>query len=299
MPEGIITTGQNPNAIATIVAKRALTRLKAATVAYSIADPSYRDEIAEHGNTVNVAIPAEYVTNLIADGGTITRQQTSLGNAALTLNKHRELSFEITDRNSAVSRPDIKNTNLGQALANFAEDVDEDLLAIYAQFSTTDVGAYNTALTEPVIDSAETTLFDQRVPDGMRKSLVLTGTGYSAVRQIPRFTEADKIGSGRPIADGFVGRIKGCDVYRDQKVNVTSGTDRHGMLLSPPALLVAVRPLGKKAMDGTIQVEVSEDNLTLRLTMSYHHETLGDLSTIDLLYGFVAGRTAFGVEVRH
>lgn len=300
MPEGIITTGQNPNAIATIVARRTLARLKAATIAYSIADPSFKNELAQHGNTVNVPIPAEYTTNLMADGGTIVRQQTSLGNASLVLNKHRELSFHITDRNKAVTAPDLKQTSLGQAVANFAEDVDEDLLGIYASFSTTDVGAYNTALTEAVIDDGETTLFNQRVPRGSRISCVLTGTGYSAIRQVPRFTEADKIGTGAPIADGFVGRLKGVDFYRDQMVNVTSSTNRHGVMMAPPALLVATRPLGITPMGtGAIQVEVIEDNMSIRLTMSYHHETLGEICTLDLLYGFVSGRTNFGVEVRH
>lgn len=300
MPEGIITTGQNPNAIATIVAMRALGRLKAECTGFSISDPSYKSEIASHGDTVNVPIPAEYTTNLIADGGTVTRQQTSLGNAALALTRHRELTFEITDRNAALTAPNLKATHLGQAMANFAEDVSEDLLSIYAQFSTTDEGAFNTALTEAVIDAVETKLFDQRVPGGLRKSLVLTGTGYSNVRQIPRFTEADKIADGsRPIAEGFVGRIKNMNVFRDQTVNITNSTERHGVALAPPALLTALRPLGRRASDGTIQVEVSEGDLTLRMTASYHHETLGELTTIDLLYGYVAGRTNFGVEVRH
>lgn len=302
MPEGIITTGQNPAVIATLIAKRALPRLKSATVAHSICDPSYAAEVAEHGESVTVAIPAEYSSNLLADGGTVQRQQTSLGNAQITLDTHREITFAITDRNSALTRPDIKGTNLGQALANMAEDIDEDLLGVYAQFSTTDVGVANTPLTEAVIDSAETTLFNQRVPDGMRKSVVLTGNGYSTIRQIPRFTEAQMIAQGsRPIADGFVGRLKNMDFYRAQKTNVTSVTTRHGVCLAPPALLVAVRPLGRRAEPGSgaIQVEVSEDNITLRLTMSYDANYLGEQTTIDVLYGFVSGRTNFGVEVLH
>lgn len=298
MPEGIITGAQNADAVATIVAARALPRLKASTVAYSIADPSYAGEVRQHGDTVNVPIPAEFSTNLLADGGTITRQNPSLGNASIVLNKHRELTWEHTDINKALARPDLEGVSAGQAIANFAEDIDEDLLSIYTQFTTTDVGTYDTALTEGVIDTAETTLFDQRAQG--KKSLVVTGTGYGSLRQIPRFTEADKIAQGsRPISNGFVGMLKDFMVYRAQKTNVTSSTDRHGVAMVPAALLVAVRPLGVQASDGTVQVELSEDGITLRMTMSYHHEVLGGLTTLDTLYGYVSGRVNHGVEVRH
>ena len=301
MPEGFITTGTNPNVLATIVAALALPRLKAATAMYAISDPSYGRDVAQYGQSVNVPIPAEYSSNLLADGGTITRQNPVLGNATITLNRHREISFEITDLNEALARPDLRQTNLGQALANMAQDIDSDLLSIYTQFTATAVGAYNTAITEATVDSAETTLFNQRVPMGMRKSLVVSGNGYSQIRQIPRFTEDRMIREGAgPIADGYVGRLKDLDVYRDQLVLVTSSTSTHGVALAPPALLTAVRPLGATGNGmGVIQVELSEDNIGIRLTMSYHHEVLGTLMSIDVLYGYVAGRTAFGVEVKH
>ena len=56
MPEGIITGAQNPNAIATVVSARALPRLKASTVAYSVSDPSYKSEVARFGDTINVHV---------------------------------------------------------------------------------------------------------------------------------------------------------------------------------------------------------------------------------------------------
>jgi hypothetical protein len=297
---GIITGAQNANAIATIIAARTLPRLKANTVAYACSDPSYSSELAEHGKTVNVPIPAEYTTNLIADGGTINRQNPSLGNAALVLDTHRELSWEHTDINKALARPDLEGTTAAQAIANFCEDIDEDMLGIYASFTGTAVGTYNTALTEGVIDSAETGLFDERVSEELQKHLIVTGSGYSAIRQIPRFSEQnlDKSAGGSKSAK-LKGTIKDFNVYRAQKVNVTSSTNRHGLAMSPVALLTAVRPLGATANDGTVQVEVNEDNLSIRMTMSYHHETLGGLSTFDILYGYICGRTVHGIEVKH
>jgi len=299
---GIIIGTNNANAIATVVAARTLPRLKAQTVAYACSDPSYAPEIASFGDTVNVPIPAEFTTNLIADGGTINRQNPSLGNAALVLNKHRELSFEHTDINKALATPDLHATSLGQAIANFCEDVDEDLLGIYSSLTAgaPGVGAYNTAPTEAVVDEAETELFDQRASADLPKYLIVTGTGYSQIRQIPRFTEhdLDKNAAGSTSAK-LKGKIKDFNVFRAQKVNVTSTTNDHGIAMVPTALLTAVRPLGVTAKDGTVQVEVTEDNLSIRLTMSYHHEVLGELSTLDMLYGFVTGRPLHGMEFKH
>jgi hypothetical protein len=299
---GIIVGTNNANAIATVVAARTLPRLKSNTVAYACSDPSYASEIARFGDTVNVPIPAEFTTNLIADGGTINRQNPSLGNAALVLDTHRELSFEHTDINKAFATPDLQNTSLGQAVANFCEDVDEDLLGIYSTLiaGTPGVGTYNTSLTEAVVDSAETALFDERIPAEIEKHLIVTGTGYSSIRMIPRFSEHDlDKGAAGSTSAKLKGKIKDFNVYRAQKVNVTSSTNRHGIAMCPTALLTAVRPLGVQAKDGTVQVEVNEDNLSIRLTMSYHHEVLGELSTLDLLYGYIAGRTNHGLEVKH
>ena len=298
---GLLDITRNPNAIATVVAARALAPLRNNTVAFQVSNQSYANEIRSFGDTVNVPIPAEFSTNLMADGGTITRQNPTLGNAALVLNKHREISMEITDVNSAFATPNLQNVNAGQALANFAEDVDADFLGIYAQFTTTDVGSYNPALTEAVIDSAETTLFNQRVPESDVKSLIVTGGGYSALRQIARFTEAEKRPGADAASSRIMGQLKGFNVYRSQGVNITNTNESHGIAMGPNALLTAIRPLGTGArMDGTIQVEMWDSSgISIRMTWSYHHETLGGLTTLDMLYGFVSGRTTHGVEVRH
>jgi len=300
MAEGIITGANNASAIATVVAAKTLPPLRAETCAWGIATMDYEDEVRQFGSQVDIPIPAEFTTNLMADGGTVTRQANNLGNASLALNRHRELTWEHTDVNKAYASPNLENCSAGQAIANFAEDMDEDLLSVYASFTGTAVGAYNTALTEAVIDAAETGLFDQRVPGRDRKSLVVTGTGYSNLRLIPRFTEADKRGSGDAAAARLMGQLKGFDVYRAQKCNVTSSTNRHGLALGPAALLGAVRNLGTDGNGlGVVQVEMQEDGVTIRMTMSYDHPVLGRMTTIDTLYGYVCGRTLHGIEVKH
>ena len=121
MAEGIITGANNASAIATVVAAKTLAPLRAETCAWGIATMDYQDEIKEFGSTVNIPIPAEFTTNLMADGGTVTRQANNLGNAALVLNRHRELTWEHTDVNKALATPNLENCSAGQAIANFAD----------------------------------------------------------------------------------------------------------------------------------------------------------------------------------
>jgi len=295
---GPITGAQNPNMLATIAAARALAPLKNATVAWGVANMDYNSELAGFGKQVDIPIPAEFASNLIADGGTITRQNPALGNASLILNKHREVSWEHTDINKLLATPNLQGLSLGQAIANLAEDMDEDLLSVYSQFTTADVGAYATSLTEAVIDSAETSLFNQRASGP--KNLIVNGNGFSALRLIPRFSEADKRGGGDSASDSVMGMLKGFTVHRAQGVNLTGGTDAHGVAMARTALLGAVRSMGTPGNgQGAIQVEMAEDGVSVRYTQSYHHEALGGLSTLDVLYGFVAGRVNHGVEVRH
>jgi len=176
--------------------------------------------------------------------------------------------------------------------------MDEDLLSIYFQFTLTDVGAYNTALTEAVIDSAETALFNARAVG--QKNLVVNGSGYSAIRQIARFTEADKRGGGDAAAESVMGQLKGFVVHRAQGVNITSSTEAHGVGMARTALLGAVRSMGTPGNGmGAVQVELAEDGVSVRYTQSYQHAELGAMSTLDVLYGFVAGRVNHGIEVRH
>lgn len=300
MAEGPITAASNPTVIATVVAARTLPHLKANTVAYACSDPSYATALASFGDTVNVPIPPEFTSDLLADGGALNRQNVSMGSAALVLNKHRAIAWEITDINKELSTPDLQGTNTGQAMANFCEAVDEDLLGIYASFTATAAGVYNNSITEAFIEAAETTLFAERVSTAVPLHLIISATGYSQVRQLPRMTEhrTDRKAAGA-IAQNLMGTIKGFNVYRAQKLNVTSTTNDHGLAMAPAALLTAVRPLGKQASDGTIQVELNEDNLNIRLTLSYHHEVLGQLTSLDMLYGYVTGRSTHGVEFKH
>jgi hypothetical protein len=53
--------------------------------------------LANAGDTVNIPIPPVLVANNMAEGGTVTPQNPSLGNAQIVLNTHAEATFQFPD----------------------------------------------------------------------------------------------------------------------------------------------------------------------------------------------------------
>src|SRR3954452_588587 len=185
-----ITSTNVANAIVKLVAADALPALMGNLVMGNLVNRDYEPVLANAGDTVNVPIPPVLVANNIAEGGTVTPQNTSLGNAQIALNTHAESTFQIPDVTKALAFPELLKAYMQPAVVAIAERVERDLLSLYAQFtSNPPVGSAGTPVTEAIIDHAETTLFQAKVPPSAPKYLVVDSTTYSQLRQIPRLME--------------------------------------------------------------------------------------------------------------
>lgn len=293
-----ITSANVANAIVKLVASKALPGVLGNLVMGNLVNRDFEPTLQQAGDTVNVPIPAILSANAIAEGGTVTTQAVSLGNAQVVLNIHREASFEIPDVTKALASPDLMDMYLGSAFRAIAESIEVELLAQYAGFSTTDTGAAATALTEATIDLTETTLFNSKVPQNEPLNLVVGATPYSQLRQLPRFSEAQTVGNPAAIASGALGKIKNFNVYRSQFVTFTGGNDSHNMAFHKNAIGLVIRRLPQPLPGtGAIAEYAEVGNFGLRVVMSYKPASLGQLFTVDVLFGAAVLRPTFGVEV--
>src|SRR5690242_12821070 len=200
-----ITSANVANAIVKLVAVDALPALMGNLVMGNLVNRDYEPVLANAGDTVNVPIPPTLVANNIAEGGTVQAQNPNLGNAQIVLNTHAEATFQIPDVTKVLAVPDLLKIYMQPAMVAIAERIESDLLALYAGFtSNTAVGTGGTAVTEAVIDSAETALFQGRVPSAEPKYLVVDASTYSQLRQISRFSEYNTAGEAglRALVDG-------------------------------------------------------------------------------------------------
>ena len=222
-----ITSSNVANAIVKLVAADALPALMGNLVMGNLVNRDYEPALAQAGDTVNVPIPPTMVANNIAEGGTVQTQNPNLGNAQIVLNTHAEATFQIPDVTKVLAVPDLLKIYMEPAVVAIAEKIESDLLGLYAGFTANaPVGTAGTAITEQVIDEAETALFPAKVPPSDQKFMVVDAATYSALRQIPRFSEFQTAGEAglRSLIDGSVGKMKDFFVFRSQFVAKTGSS---------------------------------------------------------------------------
>jgi len=298
-----ITSANVASAIVKLVAADALPALMGNLVMGNLVNRDYEPSLAQAGDTINVPIPPTLVANNIAEGGTVTTQNPSLGNAQIVLNTHAEATFLVPDVTKILAVPDLLKLYMQPAVVALAERIESDLLGLYAQFSAlTPVGTGGTALTEAVVDSAETALFNTKVPASASKYLVVDANAYSALRQIPRFSEYNSVGEAglRVIVDGAVGKMKDFYIFRSQFVAKTgsSPVTTHNLAFSKNAIGLVVRRLPQPLPGTGAIAEYAElGNFGMRVTMSYQPNTLAQQFTVDVLYGAGVLRNNFAVQV--
>lgn len=298
-----ITSANVANAIVKLVAVDALPALMGNLVMGNLVNRDYEPVLAQAGDTVNVPIPPTLVANNIAEGGTVQAQNPSLGNAQIVLNTHAEATFQIPDVTKVLAVPDLLKLYMQPAVVALAERIESDLLNLYPQFTANGaVGTAGAAITEAVIDQAETVLFQAKVPASASKYLVVDSSTYSALRQIPRFSEYYTAGEAglRALVEGNVGKLKDFFIFRSQFVAKTgsSPTTTHNLAFTKNAIGLVVRRLPQPLPGtGAIAEYAEMGNFGMRVVMSYQPNTLAQQFTVDVLYGVGVLRNTFAVQV--
>jgi hypothetical protein len=299
----VITSSNVNQAIVKLVAAQGLPALVGNLVMGNLVNRDYEPTLANAGDTVNIPIPAIMSANNISEGGSVQSQNPSLGNAQVVLNQHAESTFIIPDVTAALvgaERGDfsLMSKYIEPAMIAIAESIETNLLALYTNLTENPTqGTGNTAISEATIDAAEQALFDAKVPETLRKSLILSSTAYSQVRQSPRFTQTNTVGSGDAITTGKLGVLKDFDVYRSQFIAKPS-TTTYNLAFARDAFALVMRRLPQPLPGTGAIAEYAElGNFGMRIVMSYQPNTLAQQFTCDVLYGVAVLRGVFGVQV--
>jgi hypothetical protein len=298
-----ITSTNVAQAIVKLVAADALPALVGNLVMGNLVNRNYEPVLAQAGDTINIPISPALEAHNIAEDGTVTPQNPDLNNAQIVLNTHIEATFQVPDVTKVLAVPDLLKVYMQPAVVALAEKIETDLLGMYAGFTANPpVGTPATAITEPVIDAAESALFKAKVPPAARKFLVVDPDAYSGIRQIERFSEYHTAGEAgiEALVSGTVGKIKDFLVFRSQFVakTGTSTVTTHNLAFAPDALGLVIRRLPQPLPGTGAVADYAElGNFGMRVVMSYQPNTLAQQFTVDVLYGCAMLRNSFGMQV--
>ncbi len=296
MPQ--ITSQNVAVAITKLVAARALPVLESNLFMGRLVNRDYEATLAQVGASVDIPIAPSMSVNNIAETGTVTTQNPNLGNATVTLTTHLEATFQIPDVTKALAQIDLVDTYMQPAMLAVAERVEADLLGVYPMFTYNPVlGASNTPPTEDVIDSIENTFFKAKINPTVAKYCAVSADFYAATRQIPRFTEVQKIGSGEAIISGEFGTLKNISFFRSQIIQPISSTTNN-LAFTRDAIALVTRKLDTPLPGtGAVAAYVDYGNIGMRVVMSYNPQALGMQFTVDILYGVGQLRPQAGILV--
>jgi hypothetical protein len=272
----------------------------------NLVNRDFEAALASAGDTINVPIPGTMVANNIAEAGTVQTQNPSLGNAQIVLNTHSEATFQIPDVTKCFAQPDLLPLYMTPAVVAVATKIETDLLALWSLFTANAALGATSTMDEARIDSAEKALFDALVPTNDPKFLFVDSGAFSAMRQIPRFSEYQTIGSQGVMmgADmpgagplGANGMIKSFLVFRSQYVALS--TNHKNLAFHKNAIGLAIRRLPQPLPGtGAIAEYAEMAGFGMRVVMSYQPNTLAQQFTVDCLYGAGVLRNTHGQVIQ-
>lgn len=289
-----ITSENAAQALVQMVAAEALPILVGELRMANLVNRNFENLAADKGQTVNIEIPPVLAANNLAENGTVQTQNPEPAFAQVRLAYHRETTVKVSDMMKVLHGDATIDKYLQPAMVAIAEAVESDLMKLYPQLLST-AGATNAAFSEAALDSAETTLAKNKVT-GTRYA-ALHPDVYSTARNIPRFSEVDKIGSGSAIVTGQIGELKGVNCFRSQYAIKDGSNVYHSPVFTRDAFALVVRPMPKIYHSAVRVAPMNFEGLSARVLWTYDGNQLGEQMTIDILYGCAVLRPNAGVDL--
>lgn len=294
-----ITLAEVDVAIPEFWSATALGALKANTVMAQLVRRDFDNELATHGDTVNVTRRGALVVNDKAANVGVTLQTPSNTSTPIVLDQHKEVSFIVEDIASAKAIDDALDYVEDAAIV-IAENVDSQLLGLVGTAGA-QVGAYADDLDIPAIVAARKALNDTKTAQRGRVMVIGSGPEASLLSKI-QFTSTDFGGDTSKVAiiEANLGKRYGFDFFMDQQVLEDVATEIRNIAFHRDAFVLVSRTLPlPPAGSGALASTMSEDGVGMRAIKAYNASALGMQMTIDILFGVKDLRAdTHAVEVR-
>lgn len=306
----MLTTDTQAAAIPTIIANKALGKFAAYMNLARTVTRDFELTDADEGQTINVTKRGTVTANEKAQTADVIVQNPALTSVPVTLNKHFEVTFRMSDVLKAVKARGVDAGLEGyadDAALALAEKVESTLVALYASLTATPIAWDKTSLAtkKAKLMAIRTYFVNQRVPLTLQKYLYADGNLAGDILSEDAFTGYQQTGNGEQFETGQLTRpLYGIKPFESQLVPVTGVGPfvHHGLAYTKGAFVLASRPLPAPAAGlGAVSsvVQNNDIGMGLRVVRSYNSDKLAEQMTLDVLIGAAVVDQRQAVEVQN
>lgn len=167
------------------------------------------------GDTITIRKPAQFALNTFS--GTISTQTVNENSVSLTLERHFDMSIELTTKELTLDLSNFSKQVIEPAMVTFAEGIDEYLYSKYIQISDWNGdGNLNSVADLADVDRA---LMVKKVPNSGRVGFLspLTKSRFLSIDNLNRLDTRGEAGLAG-LRDAALGRVMNIDWYGAQAV---------------------------------------------------------------------------------
>ncbi|WP_029923868.1 P22 phage major capsid protein family protein [Nocardia otitidiscaviarum] len=279
-----------------VIAKQALANLyeKLCMVPLVYTDVSQEWRGQKVGATVTIRQPATFTAqDFDRQNPGITIQNATETGIPVTLDTHKDVSFQVTAEDLTLHLEDFDSQFLTPAAEAIAQAVDRSIIAQakadFTQVAGTQTG-YEWNKPEVLIE-ADRQLNIKNVPASERSAVIGPSTRAPWLNT-DMLKHADKSGSTEALRKGSLGRdIFGFETFMTQNIVQPAGspasgqpTTEVGLAFHKTAVAFASATLALPT-DNTWATVVSYKGLSLRLVKQYDMQEKAEVMSLDILYG--------------
>lgn len=217
-------------------ANESLAILEENMVAANLVHRDFEPLIAKFGDIVNTRKPAEFTGKRKTNDDSVTVQDASATNIAVTLNQHLHTTFLIKDGEDSKSFKSLVDEYLRPAMLSLARMVDQIVLGQVHQFYANAAGGLGLLTSNTakgyILDTREAMNLNNAPMEG--RNLIVTPNSETQFLNLDLFNSAEKVGdNGTALREASLGRKLGFDIYMCQNAaSVASGQTTETFLLT-------------------------------------------------------------------
>jgi hypothetical protein len=236
-----------------IIARQALLILRSEMVSLGLAykDKSQEFTAAKVGDTIKIRRPAAFEAKEFTS--TVAPQNITEGQVNLTLEKHFDITVNVTSKDWTLSLEDFTEQVLRPIMIGHLEAASAYILSKYTEVYQYYDASFPTTIA--TLAGVPRVLDEAKVPQRGRVGIV-SPAAKAALLGIPSFTESDKRGDdGTALREASMGRVLGVDWYMDQLVPTHTKGTFAGTPAIDGAVLAGATKLALKGGSGTQTVK--------------------------------------------